>query len=304
MVKSKNTAVAPGADRDLAAGLRVTWVGFGVNVALVILKLWVGIVGRSQALIADGVHSISDLFSDVVVLLGLSWGRKEADEDHPYGHARIETSASLIVGILLLAVAIWIGYKAILGLITPVHSIPGSLTIIAAAISVLLKEVLYWFTIKISRRIKSPVLAANAWHHRTDALSSVAVLIGVLAAYLNPDWWAADLIAAKIVALFVFRVGIKFIVEAFREMIDTAPGREVIAEIAGRAESVPGVREVHDIRARHHGEYIVVDLHVVVDPEITVAQGHKIADEVEERLLNEIESVNQVITHIDPDPES
>jgi cation diffusion facilitator family transporter len=304
MVETKSTVLSPGADRDLAAGLGVTWVGFGVNVLLVILKLWVGIVGRSQALIADGVHSISDLFSDVVVLLGLSWGRKEADEDHPYGHARIETSASLIVGILLLAVAIWIGYRAILGLVAPVHTTPGSLTIIAAALSVLLKEALYWFTIKVSRRIKSPVLAANAWHHRTDALSSVAVLVGVIAAYLNPEWWAADLIAAKIVALFVFRVGIKFIVAAFREMVDTAPNREIINDIAACAESVSGVREVHNIRARHHGGCIVVELHVVVDPQITVSEGHAIANEVEETLLNEIEPVTQVTTHIEPDPDA
>lgn len=289
--------------RELNAGLRVTWAGVGVNLSLIVLKLWVGLVFRSQALVADGVHSVSDLFSDAVVLLGLKWGRKEADEDHPFGHARIETSASLIVGLLLIAVAVWIGYSAIMALIADQHSIPGVFAIVAAVVSVLLKEALYWYTIKTSRRIKSKALAANAWHHRTDALSSIAVLIGVGAAYLKPEWWAADLIAAKVVALFVLKVGVELVIDAFREMVDTAPHRDDVRRIAACADSVPGVREVHDIRARHHGSAIVVELHVVVDPKITVEQGHSIAKDVERRLLTDIDEISHVTTHVDPHPQ-
>lgn len=290
------------AQRDLSAGLRVTWAGVGVNVILIVAKLWVGIVGRSQALVADGVHSVSDLFSDAVVLLGLRWGRKEADADHPFGHARIETSASLIVGLLLMLVAAWIGYRAVEGLIAEEHSIPGFLPILAAIGSVLLKEGMYWYTIGVGRRIKSKALEANAWHHRSDALSSIAVLFGVGAAYIEPAWWMADLIAAMVVAVFVLKVGGKLVFEAFREMVDTAPHPDEIEQIANCASAVEGVREVHDIRARHHGGQIVVELHIVVDPDITVAEGHAIADEVETRLVAELEAVTQAITHVDPEP--
>jgi cation diffusion facilitator family transporter len=290
--------------RDLHSGLHVTWVGMFVNIVLIVLKLWAGVAGRSQALVADGVHSISDLFSDVVVILGLCWGRKEADENHHYGHARIETSASLVVGLVLAVVAFWIGYNAVSGMIAGDAGAPKLVTIIAAAVSIILKEALYWYTVRVGKRIRSSVLVANAWHHRTDALSSVAVLLGAGAAYLNPRWWYADLIAAALVALFVVRVAYELVMSAFREMVDTAPAAAVVQRISILAGKVDGVRDVHNIRARHLGPNVIVELHLVVDPQITVFRGHQIADQVEKCIIAEMEEVTHVTTHIEPDPQT
>lgn len=289
---------------DLAAGLRVTWVGMAVNVLLIVLKLWAGTIGRSQALVADGIHSISDLFSDLVVVLGLRWGRKEADEDHHFGHARIETSASLIIGFLLLAVAVWIAVNAVTGIYQHRQSSPTLITISVALVSILLKEGLYWYTLSVGKRIKSPVLLGNAWHHRSDALSSVAVLVGVVAVYLNPNWHIADSIATLVVSVFILKVGGSLIWSAFREVVDTAPSQEVLARLQEEALSVPGVKEVHDIKARHFGPEILVEIHIVVDPDLTVREGHEIATAVECHLVAQLEEVSRVITHIDPDESS
>lgn len=289
------------AKAELSAGLRVTWVGAAVNVLLIVLKLWVGTISQSQALVADGIHSISDLFSDAVVFLGLRWGRKEADEDHHFGHARIETSASLIIGLLLLLVALWIAASAIFGIYHHRQANPGLLAILVASISVLLKEGMYWYTIAVGKRIKSQALVGNAWHHRTDAFSSVAVLIGVIAAYINPDWHIADSISALVVSIFILKVGGSLVWSAFREVVDTAPDAKVLAELKFKAQGVPGVRNVHGLRARHFGPEIYVELHLRVDPNLTVAQGHDIAEAVEKTLIDGLEDVTRVVTHVEPD---
>jgi cation diffusion facilitator family transporter len=285
----------------LSAGLRVTWVGAVVNLLLIALKLWAGTVSRSQALVADGIHSISDLFSDAVVFLGLRWGRKEADADHHFGHARIETSASLIIGLLLMLVAVWIAASAILGIYHHRQSNPGLLAITVALISVLLKEGMYWYTIIVGKRIRSQALVGNAWHHRTDAFSSVAVLIGVVAAYINPDWHIADSIAALVVSIFILKVGSSLAWSAFREVVDTAPDAKVLEELKLKAQAVPGVGNVHGLRARHFGPEIYVELHLSVDPNLTVAQGHDIAEAVERTLIDSLDDVSRVITHVEPD---
>lgn len=286
----------------LASGLRVTWIGLVVNVALVIFKLWAGFAARSQALIADGIHSLSDLFGDVVVLFGLKWGRKHEDEDHPYGHARIETISSMIVGILLIAVGLGIAYSAGMAIYTHQASRPGLLAIYAAGISVLLKEVLYWYTYKVGKKIKSIALIGNAWHHRADALSSVAVLIGVGAVYYNPAWILADSFAALLVTYFIIKIGSNLVWSAFRELSDTAPDEAVLKQLTVAAVTVAGVVEVHDMRARHSGWQIFVELHIVVDPELTVRAGHDIARVVKHRLLDEFTDVTRVIIHVDPEP--
>lgn len=286
---------------QMAAGLKVTWTGLAANVLLIIVKLWGGLVGYSQALIADAVHSASDLFSDVVVLLGLKWGRKLADDEHPYGHARIETISSLIIGITLIIVAIGIAYRSILSIYEHKATSPALLTLYIAAFSIVLKEILYWYTVIVGRRIRSIALVGNAWHHRSDALSSVAVLIGVAAAHFNPDWHLADSYAALVVSFFILKVGISLTWSAFRELADTAPAKDILADIENKASTVPGVRQVHDLKARYSGRDIFVDIHVVVDPNITVRQGHAIAKEVENYLIAAITDICRVTIHIDPD---
>lgn len=290
--------------KDLSSGLIVTWVGCAVNVVLVALKLLAGLAGGSQALIADGVHSISDLFSDFVVLLGLKLGRREEDENHPFGHARIETISGMLVGAILIIIAAGIAYKAFASIYEHRAGTPGLLAIIVAAASILLKEGMYWYTIKVGRRIKSPAVIGNAWHHRTDAFSSVAVLIGVTAAYINPAWHLADAYAALIVTVFIFKVGASLTWGALKQVVDTAPDKRILDKMVGAALKVRGVQQVHDVRARYSGQQIFVEMHVVVDPNLTVRQGHEIADKVRFHVVNEIADVTRVIVHIDPDADS
>ena len=286
---------------ELRQGMRVTWVGIGANIVLVIVKIIAGLMGRSQALVADGVHSLSDLFSDFVVLLGLRLGRKEEDEDHPFGHARIETISSMLVGATLIVVAAGIAYSAFTSIYEHEQSTPGLLAILVAAASILIKEGLYWYTLKVGRKIKSLALIGNAWHHRSDAFTSVAVLIGVTAAYINPAWHLADAYAALVVTVFIFHVGIKLAWGALKQVVDTAPDREILDQLTETAASVEGVWEVHDLRARYSGTQIFVEVHIVVDPELTVREGHRIAATVKYRLVTDFADVTRVITHVDPE---
>lgn len=290
-------------DADLSAGLRVTWVGMVVNVFLVIVKLVVGYISRSQGLVADGVHSLSDLISDVIVIFGLRWGRQRADEKHPYGHGRIETVAGMIMGFILVGTAIAIAVRAVLTLYHTEPMIPGALAIAAAVAGIVLKEALYWYTLSTGRRIKSLVVIGNAWHHRSDALSSIAVLAGILASRINPDWYVADVLAALVVTCFVLMVGGKMIWGGLLEIIDTAPDAGVREQLEAGAAAVNGVLQVHDIKARRSGNRIIVEIHIVVDPDLTVRQGHDIADKVRSRLVTEVADVVHVLVHVDPEPD-
>ncbi len=290
--------------RELSAGLNVTWIGAITNVVLVVSKILVGLAARSQALIADGVHSLSDLFSDFVVLIGLKLGRREEDENHPFGHARIETISSMIVGATLFVVGLSIAYNAVTAIYEHRESTPGLLAIIVAFASIVLKEGMYWYTIKVGRRIKSLALIGNAWHHRSDAFTSVAVLIGVTAAYIKPSWYLADAYAALIVTIFILKVGIDLAWGAIKQVVDTAPDRKVLNQLVAIAGKVEGVWQVHDLRARYSGSQIFVEMHIVVDPELTVREGHKIAATVKYYLINEIADVTRVIIHVDPEIKS
>jgi len=285
----------------IASGIRVTWVGVGVNIILIVFKLWAGLIARSQALIADGIHSISDLFSDFVVLFGLRWGRKVEDDDHQFGHARIETISSMIIGLVLLLVSAGLLYNGFEAIFTHEVSQPSLFAVYAAFISIVFKEALYWYTLAVGKRLRSPAVIGNAWHHRTDAMSSVAVLIGVGATYINPDWHLADAYAALLVTVFIVRVGGSLVWSAFKELSDTAPDRGLVKRLLQEARAVEGVRQVHDLRARHSGPQIFAELHIVVDPELTVRAGHDIARTVKYRLLDNFKDVTRVIIHVDPE---
>ena len=288
-------------EHDTKSGINVTLAGMFINIILVVFKLWVGIVGKSQALIADGVHSLSDIFSDLIVIFGIRWGRKEPDEDHPFGHRRIETIAGLIIGVILIFAGVGIIYNAIINIAKDNFQTSSIFVIYVAAGSIISKEILFWYTRSVGRRIKSTVIKANAWHHRTDALSSVAVLIGVLFVYINPKFYLADTIAAIIVSIFIMQVGASLIWSALKEVVDTAPDKEILLEMQQHAEDIEGVIQTHDIRARYSGALILVEIHIVVNPDLTVREGHNIAKQVEHRLLNNVENVSKVIIHVDPE---
>jgi len=288
--------------KDLASGLLVTWVGLVANILLVIGKIAAGLAARSQALVADGVHSLSDLFTDAVVLVGLKLGRREEDENHPFGHARIETISGIVIGAILFVVGLGIAYNALTSIYEHKMAAPGLLAIIVAMLSILLKEVLYRYTLHVGQKIKSLALISNAWHHRSDALSSVAVLIGVTAAYIKPEWHLADAYAALVVTFFIVRVSLRLTWDGLKQVVDTAPDRAVLDQLVQAALRIDGVREVHDLRARYSGSQIFVEMHVVVDPNLSVREGHYIASAVRARLVNEVSDVTRVIIHIDPEP--
>lgn len=282
------------------SGSSVTLVGTMVNGLLIVFKFIAGIYGNSQALIADAVHSVSDLFTDAIVLLGLLLGRKAPDEKHHFGHARIETLASSIIGIALIATAVYIGLDAAYNIYNHTGSHPTSLALIGAGVSVLVKEILYHYTLRTGRRIKSQLVVANAWHHRSDALSSVAVLLGVAGTQVNPAWSVLDSFAALLVSIFIVKVGLTFLKDSLLEFIDTAPKSEVVNRITQCALSVEGVINAHDLRARTSGGTYQMEIHIVVDGSLTVFEGHRIAKEVEACLLEEIEDLGRVVVHIDP----
>lgn len=271
-----------------------------VNILMILLKLAAGIFGRSQALIADAMHSASDLVTDGVVLVGLQLGRKEPDEKHPFGHARIETMASAIVGIVLIAAALYLGVSAAFNIYRHSEYHPKLISIIAAAISIAAKESLYHYTVFVGRRIKSPLVVANAWHQRSDALSSVAVLVGVTAAYFNPDWHILDAYAALLVSFFIVKVGIDVVAKTVVEFTDAAPSDVVLQEIERCALGVPGVIGVHNLKVRVTGGAYQMEIHVLLDGNLTILTGHRIAKEVERSILNAIEEASSVIVHVDP----
>jgi cation diffusion facilitator family transporter len=281
-------------------GYRVTIVGAIVNAVLIACKLWGGLVSGSQALIADSIHSLSDLASDFVVVLGLRYGRKGEDENHPFGHGRIETLASMFVGVVLVGAGAGMAIAAARELASGPARSPGAAAVIVAAVSIVAKELLFHYTRMVGRRIESSALMSNAWHHRSDALSSVAVLAGVVGARINGEWAALDSVAAVLVAVLIIKVGGEFIFSAIKEFIDTAPDAVTVRTIASCAEGVPGVLQIHDLRARTSGGKVFVEIHITVDGDITVREGHSVAKEVERCLIDLVPSCSKAIVHVDP----
>jgi len=282
------------------AGRSVTLVAVLVNAFLILFKFLAGIFGHSHALIADAVHSVSDLFTDFVVLLGLKIGRKAPDEEHHFGHARIETLASSIVGLALIATAVYLGIDAAWNIYYHTEYHPTWLALVGAGTSIALKEALYHYTVHIGRAIKSSVVVANAWHQRSDALSSVAVLLGVAGARIKPSWHILDSYAALCVSFFIIKVGLEILRGALREFTDTAPQSEILSRIRQCTLSVDGVLDIHDLRARTSGGLHQMELHIVVDGGLTVTEGHRIAKAVESCLAEEVVDLDQIIVHVDP----
>jgi cation diffusion facilitator family transporter len=282
------------------AGRKATLLGLFVNAFLILLKFLAGIFGGSQALIADAVHSVSDLFTDAVVLLGIKIGRKPPDKEHHFGHARIETLASAVVGLALIGTAVYLGIEAALNIHRHTESHPTGIALIGAGVSIAMKEALYRYTVLIGRRIKSQLIVANAWHHRSDALSSVAVLLGVAGTLINPAWHILDACAALIVSFFIVKVGLDILRKTLREFTDTAPRPEIMEKLMQISRAVEGVLDAHDLRVRTSGGFYQAEIHIVVNGQLTVVEGHRIAKTVERCLAAEMDALDRVIVHVDP----
>jgi cation diffusion facilitator family transporter len=279
---------------------KVTWVGLWVNLFLAGIKFTAGIYGRSQALVADAIHSLTDLTTDIAVIAGSHYWSRPPDENHPYGHRRLETLVTVFIGVVLIAAGIGIGWKAISALQEKHAAPPGWIAVLAALASIVCKESIYRWTAVIGRRVKSPALAANAWHHRTDALSSIPVLIAVAGAKIFPSWSFLDHLGAVVVSIFILHASIKIIWPGLSELIDVGAPTETRKKIRDIALKNDGVLQVHDIRTRYISSSIQVDLHIVVDGLITVREGHDIADDVRARIIDAIPEVLDVIVHVDP----
>ena len=281
-----------------AAASRSTWVSVWVNVVLSTLQIVVGVLSKSQGLIADGIHSLSDLVADFVVLLANRHSQKDADANHPYGHQRFETAASLVLGLLLLAVGVGMVWSAVLKLENPasvaqVHAV--ALWVAGAAL--VGKELLFRYMLAVAKRVKSSMLVANAWHARSDAASSLVVGIGIagnLAGYpiLDP-------IAALIVGFMVAKMGWTFGWDALHDLMDRAVDAQEVQAICQTLRDTPGVSDVHDVRTRKMGDMIVVDAHIEVDASLTVEAGHDIAVVARQRVMQRHRVLN-LMTHVDP----
>ena len=282
------------------AGRSATLLAVLVNASLILFKFLCGVFGHSQALIADAAHSVSDLFTDMVVLFGFRIGRKAPDEKHHFGHARIETLASAIVAVAIIGTALYLGIGATWNVYRHTEYHPTWLALVGAGVSITLKEALYRYSVKVGRRIKSPLIVANAWHQRSDALSSVAVLLGVAGAQIRPSWHVLDSYAALVVSFFIIKVGLGILWSAARELTDTAPQQETLTRIRECALRVDGVIGFHDLRARTLGGVFQMEVHIVVDGQLAVIAGHRIAKEVERCLVEEISEIESIIVHVDP----
>lgn len=283
---------------------RVTLVGLLVNLALCAVKFVAGTLGHSRAVVADAVHSLSDLTTDIAVLAGSTVWDKPPDASHPYGHRRFETMVALFVGGMLALAGLGLGWNAVGAFRNPSSQTPGVIAFVAAMVSILSKELLYRWTLHCGKCVGSIALEANARHHRSDALSSIPTALAVAGARLVPSWIFLDAVGAIVVSLFILYSAWKIMWPGMMELTDFAAPESVRKRIMQIAEDIPGVHEVHNIRSRYVAARLQIDLHVLVDPTMTVARGHDIASEVRHHLIEKGPNVFDVIVHLEPyDPD-
>ncbi|MDF1826845.1 MAG: cation diffusion facilitator family transporter [Legionellaceae bacterium] len=278
---------------------RVTMIGALINTLLGISKLFGGIGFHSSALVADGFHSLSDLLTDAMVLVASKYGSQEADESHPYGHQRIETAATYILAILLILTGSAITWDALRHLTQHQLDNPEWSTLPIAFLSIAANEALFWYTRHVGRAIQSDLVIANAWHHRSDAASSLIVFAGLIGSFAG--YPALDGVAACVVGLLIIKMGVNYGWKSIKELIDTGVEAKLRLEIKQTIKNTYGVCKVHQLRSRLMGSDIFIDLHVQVDPMISVSEGHYIAQNVHQKLMENIPGVKDVTVHIDPE---
>ena len=285
-------------DSRHAVTRRVTLVGALVNCLLAALQISVGLLGKSQALLADGIHTLSDLATDFIVLFAARSAARDADKSHPYGHGRIETLASMALGGALVAVGIGIGYRGIDSILHPTGLDPEPIALAFAFVAIFAKEGLYRYTLRAARATHSALLESNAWHHRSDALSSIVVVIGISTQLMGVPYM--DAVAAIIVAVMVCRIGIRLVQSALAELIDTSLDAELVSDLRATMTSDSSVTGVHNLRSRSMGGLGYVDAHIEVDSDLTVSEAHYIAHRIEHKVKKAFPQIVDVQVHIDP----
>lgn len=285
---------------DAARVRNVTTAGLVLNLLLLVFKFWAGVTGFSKAVTADAFHTLTDLSTDLAIIFGVKWWMSPPDKCHPYGHRRIEAIVTLFVGSVLGLAAAWLGIDGIIGLGQKHENTPGLIALVAALVSVVLKEAMYHVTVKVGRTTKSRALLANAWHHRSDAISSLPAAIAVGVSIARPELAFIDHVGELLVAVIIGRAAYKIAQRAFVELTDGVSSPKDALEIAKIAATVDGVRGSHKIRSRRVGPGLYIDMHLNVDAHISVKEGHDIAERVKRKLCAEGPDVIDAVVHVEP----
>jgi len=280
---------------------RIIKVGFWVNALLMTMKLLAGHYGRSEAVFADGMESACDFIAILSTMIALHIGRKPFDERHPYGHGKAENLSAIIVSLIIFATGCWILYKSFITISRGESVIPEWIAVLAAFVTIIIKEWLYRYSMKSGSRLESPALMAVAKDHRKDAVTSVATLIGVGGAYFGVT--IMDPLAAGLTSFFIFHIAWETFSTAAHDLMDGQPENKLLQNITAMAEAVKGVEHVHEIRGRRSGQYLIIDLKLEMDPEMTVKQSHAIATEVKRVIFDRYPNVGDVMIHINPHDE-
>jgi cation diffusion facilitator family transporter len=285
--------------------VKITWVGFWVNLLLSLFKVLAGILGKSAAMLADGIHSLSDFITDFIVIFFMKISSKEKDEGHKYGHGKYETFASLIISIVLIGVGIGMMYSSGEKIWQAINGAeleqPATIALIAAFISIIVKEWLYRITIKVGKEIKSDAVIANGWHHRSDAFSSIGTCLGISGAiFLGAKWRVLDPIAGLIVSFFIIRVGYMLLKPAIMELLEAALPKETENEISNIISNTNGVENCHNLKTRKCGNIYVIDVHIKVNPNISIIKAHDISTDVENNLKQKYGTNTLCSVHVEP----
>lgn len=292
----------PAHPERFAAAQKSTWVSIWINLLLTVLQVLGGFFAHSQALMADGLHSLSDLLSDILVLFANRHGNRHADAKHPYGHARVETAATLVLGGFLAALGVGLLVTAALRLQHPqALQTVSPIALVIAVIALLAKEGMFRYMMAVAKRVRSQMLIANAWHARSDAASSLVVVVGIIGNLMGYTF--LDLVAAAVVGVMIGYMGWKLAFEALAELIDTGLDESEVAAIRLTLLNTPGVRSLHELRTRKMADHALVDAHIIVDPKISVSEGHYIAESARQAVLNQ-HHVMDVMVHIDPEDDA
>ena len=294
-------SVATKSREDNSAKVReVTLLGMVINIFLTISKFIAGIFGNSRALIADAIHSLSDLSTDIAILIGSHYWNQPPDVEYPYGHRRIETLISIAIGLTLASVGVFLALDAIDAIREQKSSSPTLIAAAMAFVSIIIKEWLYRYTLSVGKRIKSSATVANAWHHRSDAISSIPVLIAILTAYVFPQLFFLDSVGAILVSVFILQAAFNIAKPGILEVADKGASKEIDALLTKLALAVPEVKSVHNLRTRYSGGSLYIDMHIVLTPSITLYKAHLIGNSVRDSFFASDLDIMEVLIHLDP----
>lgn len=280
---------------------KLSLVGIIGNVFLSAFKFIAGIMGNSSAMVSDAVHSLSDVFATFIAFLGVRFGRREADASHPYGHERIESLAAIVLGLILLVTGIgigWVGIEKILAGNYESLPIPGMIALVAAIVSIAVKEAMFWYTRHWARVIRSSAFEADAWHHRSDAMSSIGALIGVGGSMLG--YPVLDPIASVVICLFILKQGISIIYDALKKMLDTSCGEQFEKEICQLVDAESQVERIDMLRTRMFGDKVYIDMEIAIDGSMQLTDAHAIAERVHDDIEHAFPEVKHVMIHVNP----